>query len=106
MAFDSELWPEVIVGRSNDRRQATKLVIELARYPVQITFLAIREVDYLEELDDLEERRPGKRPLDNVDAKFFDGTDCPRLADITDPQFADAMAEWVAEATAKGVLSA
>src|SRR6266487_3473094 len=32
IAFDSELWPEVSVGRSNDRRQATKLVIELARY--------------------------------------------------------------------------
>ncbi len=159
IAFDSELWPEVIVDQSNyvgivesaiwhprkmrgtryvpvledllkeaeataepifaiivtdgspnDRRQATKLVIELARYPVQIKFLAIREVDYLEELDDLEERHPGKRLLDNVDAKFFDGSDCPLLTDITDLQFADAMADevdtWVAEATAKGVLSA
>ena len=67
-------------------------------------------MDYLEELDDLEERHPGRRLLDNVDAKFFDGSDCPLLTDITDLQFADAMADdvdtWVAEASAKGVLSA
>jgi len=159
IAFDSKLWPEVVVDQSNyvgiveariwhphemrgtkyvpvledlliqaktttepifaiivtdgspnDRRQATKLIIELAKYPVQIKFLAIREVDYLEELDDLEQRHPGARLLDNVDAKFFDGTDCPELADITDLQFAEAMADeidtWVADATAKGVLSA
>jgi hypothetical protein len=97
-------------GSPNDRAQATRLVIELARYPVQIKFLAIREVDYLAELDDLEERHPGMRLLDNVDAKFFDGIDCPLLGDITDLQFADAMADeldtWVADATAKGVLSA
>jgi hypothetical protein len=159
IAFDSELWPEVIVDQSNylgivesriwhprkmrgtryapvlqdllaqaestsepifaiivtdgspnDRAKATKLVIELARYPVQIKFLAIREVDYLAELDDLEQERPGARLLDNVDAKFFDGSDCPPLTDITDLQFADAMADeidtWVAAATAKGILSA
>ncbi|HEX9066657.1 MAG TPA: VWA domain-containing protein [Streptosporangiaceae bacterium] len=158
IAFDSELWPEVVVDQSNyqgivesriwhprqmratryvpvledllaqakvtdepifaiivtdgspnDRSAATKLVIELARYPVQLKFLAIREVDYLQELDDLEEAHPGARLLDNVDAKFFDGTDCPPLTEITDLQFADAMADeidtWVADATAKGVLS-
>ncbi len=159
IAFDSELWPEVIVDQSNyigvvesriwhpsqmrgtryapvledllqqaettsepifaiivtdgspnDRSRATKLVIELARYPVQIKFLAIREVDYLAELDDLEERHPGRRLLDNVDAKFFDGADCPLLTEITDLQFAEAMADeidtWVRDATAKGILSA
>lgn len=159
IAFDSELWPEVVVDQSNyqgiveakiwhprqmrgtkfvpimedllneakstaepifavivtdgspsDRAHATRLVIELARYPVQIKFLAIREVDYLQELDDLEVRRPGARLLDNVDAKFFDGDDCPKLSDITDLQFADAMADeidtWIRDATAKGVLSA
>ena len=67
-------------------------------------------LDLRAELDDLEERHPGMRLLDNVDAKFFDGSDCPLLADITDLQFADAMADeidtWVADATAKGVLSA
>lgn len=158
IAFDNELWPEVIVDQSNyegiveariwhrnkmggtlfvpvledllnearttqepifaiivtdgspsDRTKATELVIELAKYPVQIKFLAIREADYLRKLDDLEERKPGARLLDNVDAKFFDGEDCPILADITDLQFADAMADeidtWVSEATAKGVLT-
>jgi vWA found in TerF C terminus len=159
IAFDSELWPEVIVDQSNyegvveakiwhprkmggtkfvpilkdllneakstdepifaiivtdgspsDRTKATRLVIELARYPVQIKFLAIREAGYLTELDDLEERHPGARLLDNVNAKFFDGNDCPKLTDITDLQFADAMADeidtWVHDAIAKGVLSA
>ncbi len=99
-----------LVKDPNDRSQATKLVIELARYPVQIKFLAIREVDYLAELDDLEERHPGRRLLDNVDAKFFDGTDCPPLTEISDLQFAEAMADeidtWVRDATAKGIMSA
>jgi vWA found in TerF C terminus len=159
IAFDSKLWPEVIVDQSNyqgivereiwhkgqmgstqfspimedllsqakttsepifaiivtdgspaDRGRATKFIIELANYPVQIKFLAIREAEFLRKLDDLEETKPGARLLDNVDAKFFDGDDCPMLADITDLQFAEAMADeidtWVADATAKGVLSA
>ncbi len=97
-------------GSPTDARQATERVIELAKYPVQIKFLAIRAVEYLTELDDLEEHHPGARLLDNVDAKFFDGSDCPLLTDITDLQFADAMADeldsWVRDATAKGVLSA
>jgi hypothetical protein len=96
-------------GSPSDSVQATMLVIELAKYPVQIKFLAIREVDFLVELDDLEERHPGARLLDNVDAKFFDGSDCPELSQITDLQFADAMADeidtWVRDATAKGVLA-
>jgi hypothetical protein len=159
IAFDNELWPEVIVDQSNyqgvvesriwhknkmggtlfvpvlqdllneaestqepifaiivtdgspsDRPRTTELIIELAKYPVQIKFLAIREVDFLKKLDDLEERKPGARLVDNVDAKFFDGEDCPVLADITDLQFAEAMADeidtWVRDATAKGILSA
>lgn len=95
-------------GSPSDPDRATQLVIELAKYPVQIKFLAIRDVDYLRELDDLEERHPGARLLDNVDAKFFDGEDCPVLAEITDLQFAEAMADeidtWVRDATARGVL--
>ncbi len=76
---------------------------------MQIKFLAIREVDYLQELDDLEEHHPGARLLDNVDAKFFNGVDWPLLTDITDLQFAEAMADeldtWLSDAIAKGVLS-
>jgi len=97
-------------GSPSDRGKSTRLICELANYPVQIKFLAIREADYLKTLDDLEERRPNARLLDNVDAKFFDGEDCPTLAEITDLQFADAMADeidtWVEEAIAKGVLRA
>ncbi len=95
-------------GSPSDGKESTDLVIELAKYPVQIKFLAIRAVEYLQELDDLEDERPGARLVDNVDAKFFDGTDCPELSQITDLQFADAMADeidtWVQDATAKGVL--
>jgi hypothetical protein len=95
-------------GDPSDPAESTELVIELAKYPVQIKFLAIRAVDYLQELDDLEDAQPGARLLDNVDAKFFDGSDCPDLSQITDLQFADAMADeidtWVRDATAKGVL--
>jgi len=97
-------------GSPSDRPKATRLIIELANYPVQIKFLALREADFLRKLDDLEERQPGARLLDNVDAKFFDGEDCPVLTDITDLQFAEAMADeidtWIEEATAKGLLSA
>src|SRR5690242_19228018 len=38
-------------GDPSDPAEATDLVIELAKYPVQIKFLAIRAVDYLTELD-------------------------------------------------------
>ncbi len=101
----------IVTDRSPaDAQQATQRVIERANCPVQIKFLAIRAVDYLQELDDLEQERPGARLLDSVDAKFFGGSDCPLLTDITDLQFADAMADeidtWVADATAKAVLSA
>ena len=96
-------------GSPNDGRRATQLIIELARYPVQIKFLAIREVGYLQEVDDLEEHDPGARLLDNVDAKFFNGVAWPLLTDITDLQFAEAMADeldtWLSDAIAKGVLS-
>lgn len=97
-------------GSPSDRAKTTRLIVELANYPVQIKFLALREADFLRKLDDLEERQPGARLLDNVDAKFFDGEDCPELTEITDLQFAEAMADeidtWIEEATAKGVLSA
>src|SRR5258708_17223986 len=103
------LFAIIVTGGSlNAGKEYLDLVIELAKYPVQIKFLAIRAVEYLQELDDLEDERPGARLVDNVDAKFFDGTDCPELSQITDLQFADAMADeidtWLQDATAKGVL--
>ncbi|HEX4662345.1 MAG TPA: VWA domain-containing protein [Candidatus Saccharimonadales bacterium] len=93
-------------GSPGDRARATELVKQTASYPVFVKFLAIRSVDYLEELDNLPD---SVRLLDNVDAKSFDGRDCPPLDVITDLQFADAMVDeldgWVALATAAGVLT-
>ncbi len=87
-------------GNPDDRAAATKAVIDLARYPVFIKFLALRDVPYLQELDDLE---PSVRLLDNVDTKTF-----PSLAGVTDMQFAEAMADewdtWITAAQAAGVL--
>lgn len=86
-------------GNPNSKDRVTRLVCELASYPVFIKFLAIREVPYLQELDDA----PGPRLVDNVDAKFFDDP-----AAISDLAFADAMADewdsWFQAATAAGIL--
>lgn len=91
-------------GNPNDKKSATKLVCELAGYPVFIKFLALREVDYLSELDDLD---GSKRLLDNVDAKPEKGSGL-NLLTCTDLEFAAAVVDeldtWVAAATAAGVL--
>lgn len=91
-------------GNPDDKASATKLVCELAGYPVFIKFLALREVDYLSELDDLD---GSKRLLDNVDAKPEKGSGL-NLLTCTDAEFAEAVVDeldtWVAAATAAGVL--
>lgn len=93
-------------GDPHDTARATELVKQTASYPVFVKFLAIRPVDYLDTLDKLPD---SVRLLDNVNAKSFDGRDCPPLNQITDLQFADAMIDelddWVAKATAAGVLT-
>jgi Mg-chelatase subunit ChlD len=87
-------------GCPDNRRTATELVVDLARYPVFVKFLAIRDVPYLRELDDMPADR---RLLDNVDSKAFADP-----AAVSDLAFADAMADewdtWVAAAMAAGVL--
>lgn len=87
-------------GSPDSKPAATNLVVDLARYPVFLKFLAIREVPYLAELDDMS---PDLRLLDNVDAKFFDDP-----AGMTDLAFADAMADewesWIAAAQAAGII--
>jgi hypothetical protein len=98
---DSPLYVAVVTdGNPDNKRATTEVVCDLARYPAFIKFLAIREVPYLQELDDLDD---SKRLLDNVDAKFF--TD---LNSVTDEQFAEAMADewdtWMAAAQKAGVL--
>lgn len=73
-------------GRSQQqsKQAATATVVDLARYPVFVKFLALRDVPYLAELDDMD----GGRLLDNVDAKTIDDP-----AGITDGAFAEAMVD-------------
>lgn len=108
---DAPIFAIVICDGSPDSKEATtKVVCELAGYPVFLKFLAIKPVDYLQDLDDLPSgkggvfRRGGSRLLDNVDAKFI-----PDPAGMSDLAFADAMTDewdsWIEAATAAGVLS-
>jgi Mg-chelatase subunit ChlD len=97
--------PEPIVcvvltdGDPNDRRSCTATVVDLARYPVFLKFLALRDVPYLSELDDMD----GGRLIDNVDAKTIADP-----AGISDEDFAEAMVDewgtWIDAAKAAGVL--
>lgn len=88
-------------GSPNSKSAATKIVCELAGYPVFLKFLAIQPVDYLQDLDDLDS---SQRLLDNVDAKFVPDPDA-----MSDLAFADAMVDewdtWIAAATTAGVLT-
>lgn len=90
-------------GNPDSKPDATKVVCDLARYPVFLKFLAIRDVPYLAELDDLEQAQPGARLLDNVDAKTI-----PNPAHISDADFAEAMVDewdsWLAAGRQAGVL--
>jgi hypothetical protein len=99
---DAPLFAIVICDGSPDSKAATtRVVCELADYPVFLKFLAIKPVDYLQDLDDLP---ASKRRLDNVDAKFIADS-----AGMTDLAFADAMVDewdtWIAAATSAGVLN-
>lgn len=96
-------------GNPNDGDYAKPLFRELAGYPLFVKFLAVEEVQYLNDLDNLGGR------VDNIDSKFFNGQRdpdtgiaWPRITDITDLQFADAMVDewdkWVQQATWNGIL--
>lgn len=86
-------------GSPDSHSRATRRVIESAQYPIFLKFVAIRDVPYLRELDNM----GTSRLLDNVDAKTF--TD---PAAVTDLVFADAMADewdtWITQARSAGVL--
>jgi len=88
-------------GERHATHHATDMVIDLARYPVFLKFVAIEEVPYLADLDNMD---PARRLLDNVDAKTFEDP-----AAVSDLVFADAMVDewdtWVSAATAAGVLA-
>jgi hypothetical protein len=88
-------------GNPDSKSQTTKIVCELASYPVFVKFLGIRSVPYLDELDNMDN---SQRLLDNVNAQSFSDP-----ASVSDLEFADAMAEewdsWVSLATAAGLLT-
>lgn len=99
---DAPLFVAIVTdGEPNDRAEAEHIICDLARYPVFIKFLAVRQVQFLQKLDDLGD---DKRLLDNVDAKFY--TD---IASISDEQFAADMVDewesWTKAALAAGVLT-
>lgn len=98
---DAPIFAIVITdGNPDDKSQTTRVVCDLARYPVFLKFLAIQQVDYLQDLDDLPD---SQRLLDNVDAKFISNP-----AGMSDLDFADAMVDewdsWINLATARGVI--
>lgn len=100
---DAPLFVAVVTdGEPNDRSSAREIVKDLARYPVFIKFLAVQKVNFLEELDDLDN---SVRLLDNVDTKEYPGN----LSSVSDEQFAEDMTDewntWVAAALAAGVLT-
>lgn len=102
LVTDAPIFAIVVTdGAPDSRPAATRMVCELAGYPVFLKFLAIQPVDYLQELDDLGDDR---RLLDNADAKFV-----PDPAQMSDLAFADAMVDewdtWITAATAAGVLT-
>lgn len=99
---DSPIYAAIVTdGEPNDRNSTTSIVKDLSQYPVFMKFLAIKPVNYLQELDDLSD---SERLLDNVDSKFFSN-----VSNISDQEFADAMTDewdsWVSSAKNKGVLS-
>ncbi|MFG1872186.1 VWA domain-containing protein [Micromonospora arborensis] len=98
---DAPLFCAVVTdGNPDHKPPTTEIVCDLARYPVFLKFVAIRDVPYLQELDDLP---PSQRLLDNVDAKFFNDP-----ASATDLAFAEALADewdtWIAAAQRAGVV--
>jgi len=98
---DAPLFVGVVTdGNPDSISETTKIVCDLANYPVFIKFMALRDVPYLRELDDLDNT---KRLLDNVDTKTFTSLN------MTDGQFALAMAEewdsWISAAQQAGILT-
>ena len=89
-------------GNPDSEPETTKIVCELASYPVFLKFVAIRDVPYLNRLDTLDD--PKQRLLDNVNSQSFNDP-----ASVSDLEFADALAEewdsWIELATKAGVLS-
>jgi hypothetical protein len=90
-------------GSPDSKPDTTRLVCDLASYPVFVKFLVIREVDYLDVLDDGEAMN-ARRLLDNVDSAYIGDP-----SQMTDLEFADVMVRevdtWIAAAQTAGVLT-
>jgi hypothetical protein len=91
-------------GEPDDQRAATKMVCDLARYPVFLKMAALRPVQYLSTLDDLD---GSLRLVDNCDAKPEKGTTLDLLS-CSELEFQSAMADewdtWISAAQAAGIL--
>lgn len=90
-------------GAPDSRSSATRVVVELSKYPVFIKFLALEEIEYLRKLDG---DMGGKSLVDNVNTKFSGHP--VNLLTCTDLEFAEAMVDewdsWVTAAKAKHIL--
>lgn len=100
---DAPLFVAVVTdGEPNDRNSAREIIKDLARYPVFIKFLAVQQVRFLEELDDMSD---SERLLDNVDTKSYTSG----MSSVSDEQFAEDMTDewnsWVSAALSAGVLT-
>jgi Mg-chelatase subunit ChlD len=88
-------------GEPNSTSSTKDIVCELAGYPVFIKFLALGQVNFLTELDNL---GPDKRLLDNVNAQFFSN-----ISAVGDEEYATAMVkewpEYIKAAQDAGVLT-
>lgn len=91
-------------GEPDDRQAATKMVCDLARYPVFLKMAALRPVQFLSTLDDLD---GSLRLVDNCDAKPEKGTPLDLLS-CSELDFQSAMADewdtWISAAKGAGVL--
>lgn len=98
--------PDDYDHRAKDAPATTRVVCELAAHATFLKFIGVREVDYLQFLDDLEDHRPGARLLDNCDTKLYPHG----LGSITPEQFSNDMSdEWastIAAQQAAGILVA
>ena len=91
-------------GGPDSKRATTKVIYDLAGYPVFLKLLAVRPVAYFQTLDDYD---GPSRLLDNCDTKTSTGD--LDLLTCTDLQFAEAMADewdtWIDAAHRHGILT-
>lgn len=92
-------------GEPGDAYETRLALAELSQYPVFVKFLSLESNSFLDELDDA---LGVPQLIDNISCEAFDGHAFPKLANLTDDQFAQAffkeMDEWMNRALAAGIL--